>query len=48
MEPLVERVVEKLRANFCDLFEPNPKPAASTAAPDAEALRKAAEALFGQ
>jgi hypothetical protein len=46
MEPLVERVIDKLRANFCDYFEPSPKAAAGGAAPDAEALRQAAEALF--
>lgn len=48
MEPLSERVVEKLRSNFCDLFEPNPKPVGDTAVADADALRQAAEALFGR
>lgn len=47
MEPLVERVVDKIRSNFCEFLEPNPKPVAGAATPDADALRKAAESLFG-
>ncbi|HYN76633.1 MAG TPA: hypothetical protein VES73_02430 [Lamprocystis sp. (in: g-proteobacteria)] len=48
MEPLVERVVEKQRANFCEFLEPNPKPTAGgSGTPDADALRLAAESLFG-
>ncbi len=46
-EPLVERVVEKTRANFCEFFEPAMRagdPAAS--ATDPERLRGAAEDLF--
>jgi len=46
MEPQVERVIEKARSNFCDLFEPtlSPRPVAATG--DADALRQAAESLF--
>ena len=47
MEPLVERVVDKLRSNFCEFLEPNPKPGGTAATPDADALRRAAESLFG-
>ena len=47
MEPLVERVVDKLRSNFCEFLEPNPKPGGAAATPDADALRRAAESLFG-
>ena len=48
MEPLSERVVDKDRPNFCDLFEPNLRSAVGTPTADAEALRQAAEALFRQ
>lgn len=44
MEPLVDRVVDKERANFCDYFEPSARQTASTAS--ADDLRKAAEDLF--
>ena len=44
LEPIAERVVDKERPNFCDLFEPVSR--ASTAKPSAENLRSAAEALF--
>lgn len=46
MEPQVERVIDKARSNFCEWFEPSLDPRQSAAAPDAEALRSAAEALF--
>jgi hypothetical protein len=46
MEPQVERVLDKERSNFCDLFQPNPKAPTTGAVPDAEDARRAAEALF--
>jgi hypothetical protein len=46
VEPMVERVLDKDRANFCELFEPTDRPATAETAPPAEALRKAAEDLF--
>ncbi|NCA70699.1 MAG: hypothetical protein EOM91_11450 [Sphingobacteriia bacterium] len=46
-EPLVERVVEKDRANFCDWFAPQTQRGpATTPTDDPDALRHAAEALF--
>jgi predicted RNA-binding Zn-ribbon protein involved in translation (DUF1610 family) len=45
LEPIAERVVDKERPNFCDLFEPVAR-AGSTAKPSADDLRSAAEALF--
>ena len=45
LEPIAERVVEKHRANFCELFEPTRRAAASTA-PSKDDLLAAAEALF--
>lgn len=48
MEPLSERVVEKQRANFCELFEPNLKRTGGTPASPAPDPRQAAEALFRQ
>jgi predicted RNA-binding Zn-ribbon protein involved in translation (DUF1610 family) len=44
-EPIAERVVDKERPNFCDLFEPSSK-AGGAAAQPADDLRAAAEALF--
>lgn len=46
LEPMVELVVDKTRANFCELFEPSLTSVGQTAAPDVEALRRAAEDLF--
>jgi hypothetical protein len=46
MEPLVERVIDKTRANFCELFEPTLTPRPGTAASDTDAARRAAEDLF--
>lgn len=45
MEPLVERVVEKDRANFCDYFEAARRNG-ENAGPSADELRQAAEDLF--
>lgn len=49
-EVVAERVVDKERANFCDLFRAAPL-ATATAGPDPETeqarIRKRAEALFG-
>ena len=46
VEPQVERVLDKARANFCEWFEPTENPLAGDSTPDVDALRKAAEALF--
>ncbi len=47
MEPMVERVVDKTRANFCELFEPTtPASGGGDSAKDPDALRHAAESLF--
>ena len=47
MEPMVERVLDKTAANFCELFEPTtPSRRPTTAASNTDALRQAAEALF--
>lgn len=45
VEPLVERVVEKERTNFCDFFEPATRSQGESPAA-AEDLLKAAEDLF--
>lgn len=44
-EPMVERVLAKDRANFCELFDPTDRPA-ETGRQSQDALRDAAEALF--
>jgi hypothetical protein len=46
MEPQVERVVDKTRANFCEWFEPAQQSGAGQAMPDEDTLRSAAERLF--
>lgn len=48
MEPQVERVIDKVRANFCELFEPTltPSPGNAAASAAAEAARRAAMDLF--
>jgi hypothetical protein len=46
VEPLAERVLNKERANFCELFEPSLRPAAAGAAPEKDDLVKAAQDLF--
>ena len=43
-EPIAEPVADKQRANFCDYFEPSSD--TYQAAPDADALRAAADKLF--
>jgi hypothetical protein len=45
VEPLVERVLDKENANFCELFDPSKEPA-GVASPDADDLLKQAEDLF--
>lgn len=46
-EPQAERVIDKTRANFCDWFEPDPKPRErSTQGAGEDDLRAAAESLF--
>ncbi len=45
-EPVAEHVTHKDRANFCGYFEPTAPTNAGSAAPDADALRHAAEDLF--
>lgn len=47
MEPMVERVLDKTAANFCELFEPtSPAREQGSGLPAPEALRQAAEDLF--
>ncbi len=47
LEPRVERIVEKTRANFCEWFEPSPRlNAAAADAANPDQLRSAAEDLF--
>lgn len=46
LEPMVERVIEKERSNFCELFDPSDRPPGEKSAPSEDALRKAAEDLF--
>lgn len=46
LEPRVERVLDKERANFCELFDPSDRPAGGTDRASDEDLREAAEALF--
>jgi hypothetical protein len=45
-EPLVERVMDKTRANFCDFFMPAREPLQGPRPGPSDELRKAAEALF--
>ena len=45
LEPIAERVIEKERPNFCDLFEPASR-SDGDAKPSVDDLRAAAEALF--
>lgn len=45
-EPAVERVLEKEKPNFCELFEPTATPLAENRNSSAESLRQAAEDLF--
>lgn len=46
VEPMAEPILHKERANFCELFEPVDRPAASGASSTAEDLLKAADDLF--
>lgn len=47
LEPLVDRVVEKTRSNFCEFFEPSAHTTGSSAsASHPDQLRGAAEELF--
>lgn len=46
IEPLIEPVLEKERANFCELFEPTDRPARSATGSAAKELAKMAESLF--
>jgi len=46
LEPLAEPVLDKERANFCDLFEPSDRHVQSRDGPTANDLVKAAEDLF--
>jgi hypothetical protein len=46
MEPNVERVIDKTRSNFCELFEATLKPLPASASGDADAQRQAADSLF--
>lgn len=43
---MVERLLNKEQANFCEWFEPNDAPATLADNPSAEQLRQAAEDLF--
>jgi hypothetical protein len=46
VEPMAEPILEKERANFCELFEPSDRPAGNGAGAVADDLLKAAENLF--
>jgi len=46
VEPMAEPVLEKMKANFCEYFEPTPEPVGSSSQASPEALRDCAEALF--
>ena len=43
---MAERVMDKTRANFCELFDPSPNPAAGPGWSPTDALRQAADDLF--
>lgn len=45
-EPAAEPVLDKVRANYCEFFEPSSKAAASAPANAADDLLKQAEELF--
>ncbi|MES9831554.1 MAG: hypothetical protein ABW157_09910 [Candidatus Thiodiazotropha sp. LLP2] len=45
-EPAVERVLEKEKSNFCELFEPTFNPLTDDTIKPDDALRQAAEDLF--
>ncbi|MEA1048780.1 hypothetical protein U5801_02950 [Lamprobacter modestohalophilus] len=49
LEPLAEPIADKVRANFCEHFDPAPQPSASpvqNSTQDEDHLRQAAESLF--
>ncbi|WP_462320141.1 hypothetical protein [Halochromatium sp.] len=49
LEPLAEPIADKVRANFCEHFDPAPQPAVPQDASntqDGDHLRQAAESLF--
>jgi len=46
VEPMTEPILEKERANFCELFEPTDRPSGGGARAAAADLAKAAEDLF--
>ncbi|MBK1616902.1 hypothetical protein CKO42_00220 [Lamprobacter modestohalophilus] len=49
LEPLAESIADKVRANFCEHFDPAPRPSASPISSntqDEDHLRQAAESLF--
>lgn len=46
IEPMTEPVLEKERANFCELFEPTDRPAGDGSNTAGDDLVKAAEDLF--
>ena len=46
LEPMTELVADKEKANFCELFDPSPNPAAGPGTSPADALRQAADDLF--
>jgi hypothetical protein len=46
IEPMTEPVLEKERANFCELFEPTHRPAGGGSNTAGDDLVKAAEDLF--
>ncbi|MCG7865532.1 MAG: hypothetical protein B6D70_12495 [gamma proteobacterium symbiont of Stewartia floridana] len=45
-EPGVERVLDKEKANFCELFEPTMEPLTEKSTQSEDSLRQAAEDLF--
>ena len=46
IEPMVERVLDKTRSNFCELLVPTLSPLRAGGGSDADSARKAAEDLF--
>lgn len=46
-EPMAEEVKDKVRANFCDWFQPRPDAHTGTRPPPANGGRAAVESLFG-
>jgi predicted RNA-binding Zn-ribbon protein involved in translation (DUF1610 family) len=46
VEPLAERVLDKERANFCELFDPSHRPSAAPGSAGADDLLERAQDLF--